>query len=162
MRVSAVDYVGTASGTLTWADGDATPKWIEYTIIDDGTGESNEFFELELSNAVGGNIGATNAIRVTIVDGTGSNSAPNAIAGGSQTVSIGANVTLNGSASNDPEGDALTYSWSQITGPAVTLNNATSANASFTAPSVSSDTLLRFELTRYPTRGGLVDAQSPT
>mgnify|MGYP003633412487 CR=1 FL=1 len=153
---SGTDYSGSAAGTLSWADGDANPKWIEYTITDDGSGESSEFFDVQLSNVVGGTIGTNNLMRVTIIDGTGSNSAPNAIAGGSQTVNIGTTVMLNGSSSNDPDGDALMYSWSQITGPAVTLNNATSVTASFTAPSVSSDTLLRFELQVTDT-SGLVD-----
>ncbi|HNP65165.1 MAG TPA: choice-of-anchor B family protein, partial [Woeseiaceae bacterium] len=150
---AGADYSGSAAGTLNWADGDANPKWIEYAITDDGTGESSEFFDIELSNVVGGNIGANNIMRVTIIDGTGSNSAPNAVAGGSQIVNIGTTVMLNGSSSNDPDGDALSYSWSQITGPAVSLNNASSVTASFTAPSVSSDTLLRFELQVTDTSG---------
>ena len=154
---AGADYSGPSAGTLNWSDGDADPKWIEYTISDDGSGEADEFFDVELSNAVGGSIGANATLRVTIIDGTGSNSAPNAVAGGSQTVSIGATVTLNGSASNDPDGDTLSYSWSQTTGPAVTLNNAMSANATFTAPTVTSDTLLRFELTVSDT-SGLVDS----
>ena len=109
-----------------------------------------------LSNAVGGSLGANNALRVTIIDGTGTNSAPNAVAGGSQTVTVGTTVTLNGNASNDPDGDALTYAWSQTTGPGVTLNNANTAIATFTAPTVTSDTLLRFELSVSDT-SGLVD-----
>ncbi len=153
---AGIDYSGPAAGTLNWADGDANPKWIEYTITDDGSGEASEFFDIELSNVMGGSIGANNALRVNIIDGTGTNSAPNAVAGGSQTVTAGALVTLNGSASNDPDGDTLTYSWSQTTGPAVTLSNATSATASFTAPSVTSDTLLRFEL-RVTDTNGLLD-----
>ena len=38
---AGIDYAGATSGTLIWADGDATPKWtIEFTINDDGSGES--------------------------------------------------------------------------------------------------------------------------
>ena len=153
---AGVDYSGPSTGTLNWADGDANPKWIEYSIGDDGSGENSEFFDVELSNAVGGSLGANNALRVTIIDGTGTNSAPNAVAGGSQTVTVGTTVTLNGNASNDPDGDALTYAWSQTTGPGVTLNNANTAIATFTAPTVTSDTLLRFELSVSDT-SGLVD-----
>tara|TARA_R110002096_G_scaffold65006_1_gene158234 strand:+ start:13229 stop:15919 length:2691 start_codon:yes stop_codon:yes gene_type:complete len=156
---SGADYTGAASGTLTWEDGDATPKWLEYSIIDDGTGESDEFFELALSNVSAGVIGSNDVLRITIVDGTGVNSAPNAVAGSSQTVAIGTTVTLNGAASNDPDGDQLTYTWSQTSGPAVTLANANSATASFTAPSVTSDTLLRFELSVSDT-SGLVDTST--
>ena len=46
-------------------------------------------------------------------------------------------VGLNGSASYDPEGVALTYTWTQTGGtPPVTLANANTATPSFTAPSL--------------------------
>ena len=88
----------------------------------------------------------TRCLRVDILDGSGSNAAPNAVAGANQTVGIGALVTLNGTSSNDPDGDTLTYSWTQTMGPAVTLNGANTSSASFTAPAVTSDTLFRFNL----------------
>lgn len=47
-----------------------------------------------------------------------SNSPPVAQAGANQTVPVGANVVLNGSASSDVDGDALSYSWNMITRPA--------------------------------------------
>ena len=120
--------------------------WIEYELLDDGRGEDDETFEIALANPVGGNLAGDAVLGVTILDGTGSNSAPNAIAGIGQTVTGGAGVTLDGSQSNDPDGDELTYAWTQTVGPAVSLTNADTATASFTAPSVSSDTLMRFEL----------------
>jgi len=49
------------------------------------------------------------------------NSAPVAIAGQNQTVSSGSHVTLNGTKSSDIDGDTLNYSWTQVAGPAVTL-----------------------------------------
>lgn len=140
------DYTGPASGTLSWPDGDATPRWIEYSITDDGGGEANEYFELALSNASGGNIAANALLRVNILDGNGFNSAPNSIAGASQYVQTGAIVTLDGSSSNDADGDTLSYAWSQILGPAVTLSSPGAAITQFTAPTVSSGTLLRFQL----------------
>jgi hypothetical protein len=71
------------------------------------------------------------------------NMPPSASAGADQNVSIGANVTLNGSGS-DPEGAAISYQWSQIGGAAVTLNGGTTATPSFTAPGV--ETTLTFQL----------------
>jgi len=62
------------------------------------------------------------------------NVAPIASAGLDKTVINGAPVTLDGSGSSDPDhGPApLTYAWSQISGPAVTLTGATTANPTFT------------------------------
>lgn len=157
--INGSDYTGPATGTISWADGDANPKWIEYLISDDGSGEADEYFELSLNNPAGGSVVANSVLRVDILDGTGSNSSPNSVAGSSQTVNAGATVTLDGSASNDPDGDALTFAWTQTMGTAVSLSNANSATANFTAPSVSSDTLLRFQLEVSDTHG-LVDTST--
>ena len=90
---------------------------------------------------------ASSELRIDILDGTGTNAAPNAVAGSGQQVPGGTLVTLNGSGSNDPDGDTLTYSWSQTLGPTVTLSDTSVAQPTFTAPTVSSDTLLQFQLT---------------
>ena len=49
----------------------------------------------------------TNTNTVTITVTAGPNDAPTAHAGDPQTVDEGETVTLNGSASSDPEGEAL-------------------------------------------------------
>ncbi len=46
-------------------------------------------------------------------------------------------VTLDGTASADPDGDALSHSWTQIGGDPVVLSNANTAVASFTAPNTA-------------------------
>ncbi len=60
------------------------------------------------------------------------NIAPTAEAGPSRTNVPSGVVELNGSGSNDADGDALTYRWTQVSGPSVAITNATSAIASFT------------------------------
>ncbi len=60
-------------------------------------------------------------------------SPPIADAGPNQYGIPAGTVTLNGSGSYDPLGETLTYSWVQILGPPVTINNANQAVATFTA-----------------------------
>jgi hypothetical protein len=60
------------------------------------------------------------------------NSAPIANAGPDQ-IGVGAGtINLDGSGSHDPEGDALTYQWVQVSGPAVALSGMNTERASFT------------------------------
>jgi hypothetical protein len=63
---------------------------------------------------------------------------PIADAGAPQTVPSGSVVTLNGTASRDTNTppQPLTFLWTQTSGPAVTITNATTTLASFTAPFV--------------------------
>lgn len=55
---------------------------------------------------------------------------------GDQTVKEGANVSLSVTAT-DANSDALTYSWTQVSGTTVTLTGNNSASVSFTAPNVT-------------------------
>jgi LmbE family N-acetylglucosaminyl deacetylase len=71
----------------------------------------------------------------------GDNQAPVANAGANQVVTQGAFVTLDGSASSDPNGSAITYSWSQTSGPSVPLSDPAVANPTFTAPVGSSESV---------------------
>lgn len=64
------DYT-TASGTLNWADGDATDKTFTVTIIDDATVESTETLNLTLSGATGASLGTPAAATITITDNDG-------------------------------------------------------------------------------------------
>lgn len=59
------------------------------------------------------------------------NNPPIAVAGATRTNVPAGTVTLDGSASSDPDGDAITYKWVQTDGPVVVLNGANTAVASF-------------------------------
>ena len=62
------------------------------------------------------------------------NRAPMADAGENGEADPGTTVALDGSGSTDPDGDALTFAWSQTSGEAVTLEGANTATPSFEAP----------------------------
>ena len=96
-----------------------------------------------LTVTAGGKTSAADTVTVTVKD----NAAPTADAGADQTVFENTTVTLDASASSDPESQTLTYAWTQIGSPAVTLSSATAASPTFTAPAVEGDTPLTFSLT---------------
>lgn len=76
------------------------------------------------------------------------NRPPRANAGGKQTVSEGHPVTLDASASSDPDGAVLSFEWKQTGGIPVILSNPNHVSPVFTAPQVfSSKEILTFELT---------------
>jgi glucose/arabinose dehydrogenase/PKD repeat protein len=72
---------------------------------------------------------------------------PVARAGADVNADAGALVTLDGSASSDPDGDTVRYQWTQTGGPAVALAGAAGAGPTFTAPRVGLPTPLTFRLT---------------
>jgi chitinase len=94
------------------------------------------------------------------VDPVVTNHAPVATAA-DQTVTGPVTVTLDGSASADPDGDAITYKWTQISGPSVTISNSTKAKASFNVSAVTSNQTLAFRLTVTDAKGlsNAVDVQ---
>ena len=61
------------------------------------------------------------------------NDAPVANAGPDQIGVAAGQVTLDASGSYDPDGDAITYQWSQVSGPSVSISGMNSAQATFTA-----------------------------
>lgn len=78
-------------------------------------------------------------------DGNSLNVGPTANAGSDQAdVTPGSTVTLDGTGSTDSDGTIVSYLWEETTASGVTINNATSATATFTAPSQQT---LTFRLT---------------
>jgi K319L-like, PKD domain/OmpA family len=61
------------------------------------------------------------------------NEQPVADAGGDQIGVAAGPITLDGSASYDPDNDPMTFAWAQISGPTVELSGVNSQTATFTA-----------------------------
>ena len=83
----------------------------------------------------------SSAAATVTVTASAANIAPVANAGVAQSVVTGSSVSLNGTASSDANGDALTYSWSYTSRPAgstASLSSATSATPTFTADKAGS------------------------
>lgn len=78
------------------------------------------------------------------------NSPPAAAAGADQVVAEGTTVALTATASQDVDGDPLTYLWQQTAGASVTLSDVASSTPTFVAPQLTGDVdtdVLRLQLT---------------
>ncbi|MYG33035.1 MAG: DUF5011 domain-containing protein [Cenarchaeum sp. SB0677_bin_16] len=151
-RAAGFGHIITLDGSASDPDGDAISYvWNQTSgpavILSDNAALSPSFaapasmatmtFEITASD---GWLSHTDAVAITVV-----NHPPTSDAGADQTVRLGDTVTLDGSASTDPDGDAISYMWNQTEGPAVALSDDAASSPTFTAP--SSAGILTFELT---------------
>lgn len=89
------------------------------------------------------------------------NNPPTANAGPDQTgILPGAQVTLSGTGSSDPDGTVTNHTWTQTAGPTVTLSGTGTGSRTFTAPSVVGGTTLTFSL--VVTDNGGLDSTADT
>lgn len=115
-----------------------------------GTGVTALTFKVTVTDNGGLTATATCIVNVAWV-----NQPPVANAGQNQTVNGGDPVTLDGSASTDPDDGIASYLWTQLSGPPVTLSSTSAAQRTFTAPYVPrGDAMLTFQLT-VTDKGGL-------
>lgn len=137
--------VEATSGTLNWADGDATDKAISITLINDDLTENDESFTIELTANNNSRLGNNTRYQVIIADDD-ANTPPVVSVLDDFEVNTDANVEVTASA-RDNENDPLTYQWMQTAGDSVTLENATQTQASFVAPSSAGEITLSFTAT---------------
>ncbi|MCU7859344.1 MAG: PKD domain-containing protein, partial [Candidatus Thiodiazotropha sp. (ex Lucinoma kastoroae)] len=91
------------------------------------------------------NAGAVTSDRVLIRTDINTNQAPIAVAGDDRTVSMGAWVSLDGSASTDTDGNIARYIWWQRSGPSVQLTDRNTAAPGFEASTLG-DVVLRLRV----------------
>ena len=120
-----------------------------------GTSE-NLTFSLTITDDRG--VESTDEVTITVNNIAALNEAPLGDAGPAQTVASGDTVTLDGGFSTDSDGTIDSYSWAQLSGtPSVTLNAANTATPTFTAPTVTIDTVLSFIVTVTDNEGAIGD-----
>ena len=86
----------------------------------------------------------TDTVTITVEDSP--NRAPSVNAGDDRTVTEGATVSLNGTASDDDPEDILSYQWTHNSSLPITLRNSATLNVTFVAPDVSANTAVLFTL----------------
>ncbi|KKO47428.1 sodium:calcium exchanger [Arsukibacterium ikkense] len=146
--------IAPASGELSWADGDSSERQIVLQILDDELAEPDETAILRLFSIAGSELGDITELTLTILDDD-SNTPPTVSVGENRQVNAGQSVSLTAVAT-DAEGDAISYQWQQLTGPALSLQNANSSTVSFFAPASSSQ--LQLSVTATDARGAVATA----
>ncbi|WP_135855056.1 PKD domain-containing protein [Halorussus salinus] len=139
---SSLSYSWTQTGgpVVSLSDASATQPSFTAPSIDS---TSTLTFELTVSD---GQASSTDTVTVTVQPTAPVNDPPTADAGDDQTVQEDDPVSLDATGSNDPNGDDLSYSWTQTGGQSVTLNDADTATPTLTAPNVDADETLTFEV----------------
>jgi len=137
LRIESDSAVAGSDVTLSissfeWAAGEIGERSFTLTIVNDDVSEISENFAVVLDNPENVIISGQPRLEVTILDDD-SNQAPTINTESSLNVNLRQLITLTASAS-DPDGKNMTFAWEQTSGTSVTLANADSLSANFTAP----------------------------
>jgi hypothetical protein len=99
---------------------------------------------LTVNNVQGSNNGASSSSSSSNIN---TNTIPIANAGPNQKVHTSDHVTLDGTKSSGPSSNSLKFSWLQLAGgPVISLSDQNMAKTTFVAPSVTTTTVLTFQL----------------
>ncbi len=144
-----------STGPRAWYDLPNTDSASTSAVVTNNTGGSRTrlpavltYFEVRAVNIIGSSL-ASNEASATVL------AAPTAHAGSNQSAVAGAQVILPGSATDTDGSTIVSYSWTQTGGTSVTLIDADTATATFTAPGVGAETTLVFTLTVTDSDGGI-------
>ena len=133
------------NGTLSWAAGNNDSQTITISITDDSTLEDDESFNVQLTANGTTNLSTNAMVTVTIKDNE-KNQAPVVTISEDFEVNTGQTSKLTSTAT-DPEGDSLTYQWSQTSGTTVSIVNDTMNEASFVSPTQASTLVFKLVVT---------------
>lgn len=129
-----ISFVGSATDV---EEGDLTTS-LEWDTLDGSIGSGASFDKIlpigkhDINARVADSEGASTKDKHVVYVNTLGNTAPIAIAGDDISVYVNNLVTLDGSASSDPENDTLTYTWIQKEGPSTVLIESEIVNPTFT------------------------------
>lgn len=175
MSASVVFTEGTFNVTLPDAyDPDVYPQKLTYKLAS-GSGMLPPGLSLSSSGVLSGTPGydsqrTYSGIAIEVTDGlatvrsndftinvNNTNLIPLAAITGKASVVSGETVSLSGASSRDVDvgGNIVSYSWAQVSGPAVVLSSSTSQSVSFVAPAVTAATTITLRLSVTDNDGGV-------
>lgn len=111
----------------------ADPTAVDATFAAPAVGRAGETLVFSLTVNDGIDNSPPSEVRIRVED---VNHAPIARAGADQTKNEGGVVNLDGSGTTEPDGDAVAFSWAQVSGPTVVLSEPSGPRPYFTAPLV--------------------------
>jgi hypothetical protein len=128
-------WTQTSGPAVLLSDAAAAAPSFTAPVVPFGTLATPFVFSLTVSDANASSLASI--VTITVNPGPPPNSPPIANAGIDLAVATGALAILDGSGSFDPDGEAISFSWTQSSGPSVVLSSATTAKTTFTAPSIA-------------------------
>jgi hypothetical protein len=99
---------------ILFSEASSSQSRLSFEVTETGT------YNFQLVVSDGTDLSSPDYVKLTVLD---DNQPPVAVVVDVGSVEVGGRVSLDGSGSYDPDGDPLTYVWTQIVGPQITLEN---------------------------------------